>query len=45
MILVGVLTMLTMLALGQVAATVLIMVPLVFLFFGRHPERGGENRD
>jgi hypothetical protein len=44
-ILVGVLTMLTMLALGQIAATVLIMVPMVFLFFGRRPERSGENSD
>jgi hypothetical protein len=35
LILTGVLAILTLLALGQIAATVLIMVPLVFLFFGK----------
>lgn len=35
--LVGVLAILTLLAHGQIAATVLIMVPLMFVWFGRSP--------
>jgi hypothetical protein len=34
----GVLTILSLLAHGQVAATVLILVPMVFLAFGRRPD-------
>jgi hypothetical protein len=45
LILIGVLAILTMLALGQIAATVLIMVPMVFLLFGKRPEQRGENRE
>jgi len=37
LILVGILAMLTFLARGQIAATVLIMVPMVFLMFGKRP--------
>jgi len=37
LILVGVIAMLTLLAIGQVAATILIMVPMVFLIFGKRP--------
>jgi hypothetical protein len=33
-----VLAILTLLARGHIAATVLIMVPLVFLIFGRRPD-------
>jgi hypothetical protein len=33
----GVLAILTLLAHGQVAATVLVMLPLVFVAFGRSP--------
>ncbi len=33
--LLGVLAMLTLLARGQIAATVLIMVPMVFVLFGK----------
>jgi hypothetical protein len=33
--LLGILAILTLLAMGQIAATVLIMVPMVFLFFGK----------
>jgi hypothetical protein len=40
LILVGVLAILTLLAVGQIAATVLIMVPMVFLLFGKRPEAG-----
>jgi hypothetical protein len=32
---IGVLAILTLLAHGQIAATVLIMLPMVFLIFGR----------
>jgi hypothetical protein len=38
LIVVCVLTILTLLARGHIAATVLIMVPLVFLIFGRRPD-------
>ncbi|MFY9976133.1 MAG: hypothetical protein WAK53_17905 [Chromatiaceae bacterium] len=34
----GVLAILTLLAHGQIAATVLIMVPLVFVAFGHRPD-------
>ncbi|MGE5155717.1 MAG: hypothetical protein ACM3ST_17110 [Bdellovibrio bacteriovorus] len=34
----GVLAILSLLAQGQVAATVLIIVPMVFLAFGRRPD-------
>lgn len=34
LILLGVLAILSLLAAGQIAATVLIMVPMVFLIFG-----------
>ena len=34
----GVLTILSLLAHGQIAATVLVMVPMVFLAFGRRPD-------
>ncbi len=34
----GVLAILTLLAHGHVAATILVMVPLVFLAFGRRPD-------
>ena len=33
----GFLTIFTLLARGQIAATVLIVVPMVFLLFGRRP--------
>jgi hypothetical protein len=35
--LLGILAILTLLAKGQIAATVLIMVPMVFLIFGKRP--------
>jgi len=35
LIFIGVLAILTLLAAGQIAATVLIMVPMVFLLFGK----------
>lgn len=38
LIVAGVLAILTLLAHGQVAATILVMVPLVFLVFGRRPD-------
>ena len=38
LILCGVLAILTLLALGQIAASVLIMVPMVFLFFGKRQD-------
>lgn len=41
LILLGVLAILTLLAHGQVAATVLILLPMVFLIFGR---RNGPDR-
>lgn len=34
----GVLAILSLLAQGQVAATVLVMMPMVFLAFGRRPD-------
>lgn len=34
----GVLAILSLLAQGQLAATVLVMVPMVFLAFGRRPD-------
>jgi hypothetical protein len=37
LILAGVLAILTRLALGKIAATILIMMPMVFLLFGRAP--------
>lgn len=37
LIVAAVLAILTLLAHGQLAATVLIMMPLVFLIFGRRP--------
>jgi len=42
LIFVGVLAILTLLAIGQIAATVLFMVPMVFLFFGKRPDGGSE---
>jgi sulfur transfer protein SufE len=38
LIVAGVLAILTLLAHGQVAATILVLVPLVFLVFGRRPD-------
>jgi len=38
LIVASVLAILTLLAHGQVAATILVMVPLVFLVFGRRPD-------
>jgi hypothetical protein len=43
LILLGVLAMLTLLAIGQIAAVVLIMVPMVFLFFGKRHQNEGES--
>ena len=39
LILCGVLAILTLLAHGQIAATVLIMLPMVFLVFGMRPKQ------
>jgi hypothetical protein len=38
-ILLGVLAILTLLAQGQIAATVLVLVPMIFLVFGKRPRK------